>query len=275
MNETRRSDPLGQRDPFVLVHGACHGGWCWVRVARLLRAAGHEVFTPTLTGFGERAHLLTADVGPATLVQDVVAVLEHEELRDVVLVGHSFGALVALGVADRLPHRLRRLVLLDGVVVEPGEPAFSGLPFEAVEARTAAAKASSTGLAYPPPPAAAFGLSDPDDVAWVDRLLTPQPLRSYSEPFGLRAPLGNGLPISYVCCIDPPYPLIESAHAIVRREGWEWRELATAHDAMITAPDATAAELLRSGIDPLRDDLNIEHLYDGPHGRAQRRRDPR
>src|SRR5881397_95402 len=103
-------------DPFVLVHGACHGGWCWTRVARLLRAAGHDVFTPTLTGFGERAHLLTPDVGPDTLVQDVVAVIECEELSDVVLVGHSFGALVALGAAARVPERLARLVLLDGVV---------------------------------------------------------------------------------------------------------------------------------------------------------------
>lgn len=238
-------DPSGRRDPFVLVHGACHGGWCWVRVARLLRAAGHEVFTPTLTGLGERAHLLTADVGPATMVQDVVAVLETEELRDVVLVGHSFGALVALGVADRVPHRLRRLVLLDGVVVEPGEPGFAGLPPATAESRTAAAQATESGLAYPPPSATVFGLSDPDDAAWVDRRLTPQPLRSYSEPFGLRAPLGNGLPVRYVCCTDPPYSAVHSAHAIVRREGWEWRELATGHDAMITAPDATVTVLLR------------------------------
>jgi pimeloyl-ACP methyl ester carboxylesterase len=106
-------EPSAQRDPFVLVHGSGHGGWCWIRVARLLRAAGHEVFTPTLTGHGERAHLLTADVRPATMVQDIVAVLENEELRSVVLVGHSFGALVTLGVADRVPHRLRRLVLLE------------------------------------------------------------------------------------------------------------------------------------------------------------------
>jgi pimeloyl-ACP methyl ester carboxylesterase len=185
-----RSGPSAQRDPFVLVHGAGHGGWCWIRVARLLRAAGHEVFTPTLTGHGERAHL-TADVGPATMVQDIVAVLENEELRGVVLVGHSLGALVTLGVAARVPHRLRRLVLLDGLVVEPGECGFDGFPPEAAESRTAAAKASETGLAYPVPSANGFGLTDPDDRAWVDRRLTPQPLRSFSESFGLRAPLGN------------------------------------------------------------------------------------
>jgi pimeloyl-ACP methyl ester carboxylesterase len=231
-------------DTFVLVHGACHGGWCWTRVARILRAAGHDVFTPTLTGFGERAHLLTADVGPATVVQDVVAVIEAEELTGVVLVGHSFGALVALGVADRVPDRIARVVLLDGVVVEPGEPGFAGLPAEAVAQRIEQAKATG-GLTYPAPPPAAFGVSDPDDLAWIGRRLTPHPLRTYTESFGLRAPLGNGLPITYVCCTDPAYPAIHSAHAIVRREGWEWRELATGHDAMISAPELTAAELMR------------------------------
>ncbi len=230
--------------PYVLVHGACHGGWCWRRVAPLLRAAGHEVFTPTLTGFGERAHLLTADLTPAVLVQDVVAVLECEELTDVVLVGHSFGALVALGVADRVPERLRELVLLDGVLVEPGEPGFAGLPPDAVAARIEAAKASPDGLSYPPPPPPAFGVADPDDLAWLGRRLTPQPLRAYSEPFGLRAPLGNGVPVRYICCTAPPYPAVHSAHAIVRREGWAFSELATGHDAMVADPEATAAALL-------------------------------
>lgn len=231
-------------DTFVLVHGASHGGWCWSRVARLLRAAGHDVFTPTLTGFGERAHLLTPDVGPATLVQDVVGVLEAEELRDVVLVGHSFGALVALGVAQRVPALLRRIVLLDGVVVEPGEPGFAVFTPDAVAARIAAAEPSG-GLSYPASPAAVFGVGEPADAAWVDRRLTPQPLRVYTEPFDIRAPLGNGVPVSYLSCVDPPYMPIAAAHRIVRREGWEWRELATGHDAMITAPELTAAELLR------------------------------
>jgi pimeloyl-ACP methyl ester carboxylesterase len=260
-------------DPFVLVHGACHGGWCWTRVARLLRAAGHDVHTPTLTGFGERSHLLTPDVGPETLVRDVAGVIEWEELSDVVLVGHSFGALVALAVAERMPERVRRIVLLDGVVVEPGAPGFDGLPPAAVEARRAAAEASSGGLAYPPPGAAAFGLLDPADIAWVDRRLTPQPMRVYAEPFPLHAPLGAGRPVTYVCCTDPAYPAIHSAHAIVRREGWEWRELATGHDAMISAPEETAAELLRGRTDPetndsVRDDPAAENRYSDLYGHA-------
>jgi pimeloyl-ACP methyl ester carboxylesterase len=229
--------------PYVLVHGAYHGGWCWRRVVPRLRAAGHEVLTPTLTGFGERAHLLTADVGPATLVQDVVAVLECEELTGVVLVGHSFGALVALGVAARVPERLARIVLLDGLVAEPGRSGFDAVPPAAAAGRRAAA---AGGLSFPPPDPAAFGVGDPDDAAWLARRLTPQPLRSYTEPFALGERLGNGVPVGYVCCTDPPYPNVHSAHAIARREGWAWSELASGHDAMVTDPELTATELLRA-----------------------------
>jgi pimeloyl-ACP methyl ester carboxylesterase len=231
-------------ESFVLVHGSCHGGWCWARVARRLRAAGHEVFVPTLTGFGERAHLLSPGLGPATLVEDVVAVLEYEDLGNVVLVGHSFGALVNLEVADRIPERLARLVMIDGLVVEPGQAGFDGLPKGAAEQRRAAAEAYDGGLSYPSAPATAFGLSDPDDVAWVNQRLTPHPLRTYAEPFAHRT-LGNGLPVIFITCTDPPFSAVAPSHPIARREGWTWRELASCHDAMIKDPDLTTAELLR------------------------------
>lgn len=92
---------------FVLVHGAWHGGWCWQRVARLLRAAGHEVHTPTLTGLGERAHLMGRHVNLDTYIQDILGVLQWEELSDVVLCGHSYGGMVISGVADRVPNTIR------------------------------------------------------------------------------------------------------------------------------------------------------------------------
>src|SRR5262245_27253642 len=98
---------------YVLVHGGAHGGWCYQRVARILRADGHEVYTPTLTGCGERAHLVSAEVDLETHIADVVAVLEYEDLEDVVLVGHSYGGMVITGVADRAPERIGRLVFLD------------------------------------------------------------------------------------------------------------------------------------------------------------------
>src|SRR3954463_3590774 len=91
---------------FVLVHGAWHGGWCWKKLTPLLCAAGHTIYTPPLTGVGERAHLLTPDIGLDTHITDIVNVLEYEDLREIVLVGHSYGGMVIAGVAERVPHRL-------------------------------------------------------------------------------------------------------------------------------------------------------------------------
>ncbi|GAA4683920.1 alpha/beta fold hydrolase [Pseudonocardia yuanmonensis] len=228
----------------VLVHGAHHGGWCWRRVARLLRDTGHEVFTPTLTGLGERAHLLTPEVGLATMTRDVTALLEAEELTDVLLVGHSFGALPVLGAADRAPDRVRRIVLLDGLVVAAGRRGFDALPDDVVVQRELDARRRGHGIAIPPPPPEAFGVTDPEDATWLARHLTAQPLRSYREPLALDGPLGAGLPVTYVYCSAPPYPVIASSHQVVKDMGWEWRDLPTGHDAMVTDPEGTVAALL-------------------------------
>jgi pimeloyl-ACP methyl ester carboxylesterase len=232
-------------DRFVLVHGAHHGGWCWRRVAGLLRERRHDVFTPTLTGLGERSHLLTPDVGLSTMTADVVAVLEAEELDDVVLVGHSFGALPVLGAADREARRIRRIVLLDGLVVDAGSCAFDALPDELVARRTSDARRRGDGIAIPPPPdVSVFAVTGPD-AAWVGRRLTPQPLRSYQEPLGLERPLGNGLPVTYLHCVAPRYEAIASSLGVVARAGFGCREIETGHDAMITAPELVVEELLR------------------------------
>ena len=120
---------------FVLVHGAWHGGWCWSRVADRLRAAGHQVFTPTQTGLGERKHLLSKDITLDTFRTDIVNVIEAEELSKIVLVGHSFGGLAISGVADVMPERIRHLVYLDLLVVEGGKSPFDSLPADVVAAR--------------------------------------------------------------------------------------------------------------------------------------------
>ena len=108
-------------ETFVLVHGAWHGGWCWIRVRDQLAAAGHRVFTPTLTGLADRRHLLSREVVLDTHIADVVNLLEAEELTDVVLVGHSYAGAVTPGVIDRAPQRIRQLVLLDATIVDFGE----------------------------------------------------------------------------------------------------------------------------------------------------------
>jgi pimeloyl-ACP methyl ester carboxylesterase len=122
-----------EKPAFVLVHGAWHGGWCWKKVAPLLRAAGHDVFTPTLTGLGERVHLLASEIDLATHVDDVLGVLEYEDLTNVVLVGHSYGGMVISGVAERAGSRLARLVYLDAFLPENGKALRDYAPGEVLD----------------------------------------------------------------------------------------------------------------------------------------------
>ncbi|MTD59120.1 alpha/beta fold hydrolase [Amycolatopsis pithecellobii] len=228
---------------FVLVHGAYHGGWCWRRVAGPLRERGHTVHTPTLTGLGDRAHLLTAEAGLHTMIDDVVGVFEAGQWEQAIIVGHSFGALPTLGALPRIAHHIARVVILDGIVVPAGSSGFSGLDEVAVAERKKAA-AAHDGLSIPPPPAEFFGVTKPDDVEWVTRRLTPHPLRSYLEPLPpFDGPLDAGLPVVYLRCTEPVFPGVATSAAFARAQGWTCRDIPAAHDAMITHPDRVVAEL--------------------------------
>ena len=172
---------------YVLVHGGGHGGWCYQRVARLLRAAGHEVYTPTLTGLGERSHLLSADVDLDMHITDVTAVLHYEDLRDVILVGHSYGGMVITGVADRASDRVGRLVYLDAANPVNGQSLkdVAGPVIEA--ARPAGAVIDGMELVLLPAPEAGlfYGVTDPDDVAWMADRLTGHPWKCFEQPLDL------------------------------------------------------------------------------------------
>jgi len=235
---------------FVLVHGAFHGGWCWRRVAQRLRAVGAQVWTPTLTGLGERAHLLSPAVNLTTFVEDVVRLIEWEELSRVVLVGHSFGGLVASGVAERRPDRLAHLVLLDGLVAGDGQCALDLLDPETALDRRRAAEAAAC-VATPPPDPEVFGVVDADDLAWLRRRLTPQPFAALSEPLRLRTPTAAIAPCSYIRCVRPAYRAMRTSHRRVEgRPGWRVYDLAACHDAMITEPGAVADLLLQIAREP-------------------------
>jgi pimeloyl-ACP methyl ester carboxylesterase len=227
------------------VHGAWHGGWCWSKVASILRGRGHTVYTPTQTGLGERSHLLSRSIDLEVFVMDVVNVLEWEDLRDVVLVGHSFGGNAISGAADRTADRIRQLIYLDAIIQENGQSAFGQPPKELVEARTRAAQESSDGLSLPTPPASAFGITDVMQAAWVESRLTPHPFATYTSPLMLSKPVGNGLPASYVVCADPIYMPAEASRRWVKAHGWKMLEIAAGHDAMVIAPDLLA-ELLEA-----------------------------
>lgn len=232
---------------FVLVHGAWHGAWCWQRVLPLLRRAGAVAHAVTLTGVGERVHLMGPHIGLHTHVQDVIGLIEAEELQRVVLVGHSYGGMVITGVADQLqrnqPGRLQQLVYLDAVTPHPGESWSSQHTPETRQARLDAAAASG-GISFAPPDASVFGL-DGADRDWVNRRQTPQPLAVYLQPLDFDAQRVAALPRSFIDCTAPALPTIAEFRRRVRREqGWQVREMATGHDPMVSHPQALADGLL-------------------------------
>jgi pimeloyl-ACP methyl ester carboxylesterase len=236
---------------FVLVHGLHHGGWCWRKLTPLLRAAGHEVFTPTLTGLGERVHLATPVVGLSTHIQDVVHALMFEDLTEVILVGHSAGGLVITGVADRCPERLSRLVYLDATLPLDGECLLEHFPPEAQAAMRERVRTVGEGW-YQPSPATEtplWGIADAADWAWVRSRLVPQPFGPLTEPLALTG-AGAELPGTYIDCTadkppgSPRAALFAPFVARARHRGYRCRELATGHDAMVTAPQTLAALLL-------------------------------
>ena len=232
---------------LVLIHGAWHGAWCWRRVLPGLRAAGHGAHAVTLTGVGERAHLLRPDLRLRDHIADVLGLIDAEELGDdLVLVGHSYGGLVMTGVADALLARglkPRHLVYVDAVTPHPGESWSSQHAPETVRARLEAAAQRPDG-AMPPPDAAVFGL-DGADRDWVNRRQTPQPAGVYQDRLDFDAARIAALPRTFIDCTAPALPTIAVMRERVRREpGWQVLELPTGHDPMISAPEALVALLL-------------------------------
>jgi pimeloyl-ACP methyl ester carboxylesterase len=231
---------------FVLLHGAFHGAWCWSPVVEILRAAGHEVSTPTQTGVGERRHLMSPEITLDVFTDDLLNHIEAEELTGIVLVGHSFGGFAISAAADRMPERIRHLVYLDSRIPEAGKSAFDVQPDDIAAERRRQSQEFSNGLCVPPPSPEAFGVpKDHPLYDWVQRRLTPHPMGSMTSPFHMKHPVGNGVPTTYIACTDPLYPSLESSRQIAKaRDDWNWKEIATGHDAMVTAPHATAELLM-------------------------------
>jgi pimeloyl-ACP methyl ester carboxylesterase len=231
--------------PFVLVHGGCHGGWAWTRVAGRLRSAGYQVFTPTLTGLGERLHLSGPGVDLNTHIQDVLAVLECEELQHAVVVAHSYAGYPVTGAADRDASRIGHLIYLDASIGRDGTAIFDNLPPEVVQEKLASAADLNGGKVMAPLDVVGFyGVTDPADAEWVGRRVTPQPAGTYTTPLSLSHPVGNGLPCTFIRCTDPALSSIEESYAYAREAGMPLHELKTGHDAMVTAPGELAALLI-------------------------------
>lgn len=221
---------------YVIVHGAWGGAWSWNRfVVPRLRARGHDVFPATLTGLGDRTHFATPQVDLETHVQDLSNVLFYEDLRDVILVGHSYGGRVITGVADRAADRLRRLVYVDAAVPTPDDPGGGPRP-AAIQARI---DAEGDGWRHPPGP------PPPDQPAEVTAWATPrrswQRLRTFTQPLAFANPTPV-LPRTYVYCTvgkDAASPLAATVARLRDDPAWDVIDLETGQDLIKTAPDAT------------------------------------
>ncbi len=225
---------------IVLVHGGTVGGWGWKQVRQYLQAAGHEVYTPTLTGLGERVHLASPDVSLETHIQDVVNVLTYEDLHDVVLVGHSYGGMVITGVADRIDERIQQLVYLDAQVPHDGE-SVADLTVHA------GSEAQSAPMVVAMRAARAEGQWQVRLPAGADPRASPALVNTSYEPIHLTRPPAT-LPRSFIRCVvpSPYYPLMAVSEQRARTEpGWRYYELATNHLAQLSAPRDTADLLLQ------------------------------
>lgn len=235
----------GKPRTYVLVHGGFHGGWCWERVAGRLVGAGHRVFTPTQTGLGERKHLMSPDITLDTFVEDVTNVIEANELKDVYLVGHSFGGRTVTGVTDRMPDRIARLVLLDTGYLVSGKSALDAMKPADRNERIRLSRSSGDGMSMAVPKATVFGLTAPEDLAWVARRMRPQPFSTYNTALTLHHPVGNGRPVTYIRCIAPRYSVVDSGEAYARAQpDWQVLELPSGHDAMVILPGPLTDMLL-------------------------------
>jgi pimeloyl-ACP methyl ester carboxylesterase len=226
---------------IVLVHGAWQGGWTWSRVVPLLRERGHDVHTPTLTGVGDRAHLLSPEIGLRTHVQDVVAALETDRLADVVLVGHSYGGQVIAGVASARPQLLRRLVFLDAFVPHDGATATELQPPTIAHHYRESVEERGFGWLIPTRSLEVLGVTEPDDVAWLSALMVPHPFRTFNDPVRVTEE-SLRIPGAFVECVDW-MRVFTRMREVAEGRGWPVRELQTGHQAMQTAPAELAAVL--------------------------------
>jgi pimeloyl-ACP methyl ester carboxylesterase len=229
---------------FVLVHGAWHGGWCWQRVADRLRGGSHKVFTPTLTGLGERSHLLRTGIDLKTHIADVVNVMKWEQLTDVVLCGHSYGGFVISSVAEEMASAIRSIVFLDAFVPCNGETV-QELTGPAVQDGIRIALQRGD-LAVPARPAEAFGVNAADR-AWVDRLCVGQPIGTFTDKIALTGARDRIARKSYIRAKSYANPGFDRAYDALKSDlSWRSYEVLCGHDVMVDAPDRLTEVLLEA-----------------------------
>jgi pimeloyl-ACP methyl ester carboxylesterase len=226
---------------FVVVHGAWGAGWVWKKMHPLMQARGHRLITPTLTGVGERGHLAHPDVDLETHIADILGVLTFEDMCGINLIGHSYGGMVATGVADRARSRIAKLIYLDAFAPNDGESAFDLLPAATRAQRQSGASGSGAGWQMPPGPMPPD--TPPADRAWCEPLRLPQPVKTFEQKLKLQGgPLT--LPRHYIYCSrNPPDDRFRPFYERARRDGWGADAIDASHNPHITCAEPLAALL--------------------------------
>ena len=236
---------------YLLVHGAWGGAWYWRDTLAALTRVGHRAHAVTLTGLGERAHLLTPAIDLETHITDVLAALKAEEMARCILVVHSYAGMLGTALADRRPERLGHLVYVDAMVPAPGE-SWASTHAPATRAQRLRDAAATPDFSLPPPDPAAFGLAGAA-ADWVRRRQVPHPGHTYEAPLHFDPRRVAALPRTFIDCTTPRLPTIDAMRQRVRDAAfWDgaWLpgsrvvEMATGHHPMISAPEAFNKVLL-------------------------------
>jgi len=225
---------------FLVAHGAWAAGWAWKKMPPLMNAMGHRFITPTYTGLGERVHLSDPSINLDTHIQDIIGVIEYEDLQDFILLGHSYGGMVATGVADRKADRISRLIYLDAFVPRDGQCLFDLVSPENRERSIKLAASQGEGWLVPPNPMPAD--TPEQDRRWADPKRVPLPIMTVQQPLRLsHDPLP--VPISYIYCTRDN--TFEPFALRAQKEGWDYHELDSSHNPHITIPSDLAVLLDR------------------------------
>ncbi len=228
---------------FVLVHGANLGGWCYQRVSRLLRRAGHEVHTPTLTGLGERAHLVNPSIALDTHIDDVLGLIRWEELSDIVLCGHSYGGMVISGVTEKVVDKIRSLVFVDAFVPEDGQCHMDLFPPEYVQLMRQDAQQNGEGYKITPPAAERVNLNAAD-VEWARAKLVKHPLASFEQKLSLTG-AREGVPRrTYILATGWCSPFEKFARLYEQNPAWVVKRIDCGHIVMLDRPEELADMLI-------------------------------
>lgn len=237
----------------VLVHPAWLGGWCWKKLVPLLEERGHTVYTPTLTGLGDRSHLAHPGITLQTHVDDIVNVLTYADLRDLILVGTSSSGAVVTGVAGRVPERIAQLVYVDAFVPEDGQALWDLIPPQRRPPMQALVDTEGSGWLLPrfaPEPweqfvRQAWQVTDETDQAWMLARLRPTPFGHFTSPVRLVNPAAQRLPKTYIRCPEWPNPSFDRyAQTAGQNPSWHLLQLESGHLPYVTAPRELAAMLL-------------------------------